>query len=131
MIRSWVESHLGGIWNRLGRATSKSGLFSELKERWMEVLYIIGIILMTSGIVSAIIQPVNVGYVIFPSSGGQSATETVVDALIVIIGSTGVYMSYLSGRQTTKPRMVNFFLGIGLLLIAIAVYIGIYVLTQK
>lgn len=131
MIRSWVESHLGGIWNRLGRAAGKSGLFSELRRRWMEILYIIGIVLMTSGIVSAIIQPVNMGYVIFPSSGGQSATETVVDALIVIIGSIGVYMSYLSGRQTTKPRMVNFFLVIGVLLIAIAMYIGVYVLTQK
>ena len=131
MIRNWVESRLGGIWDRLGKAADKSGLFSELKNRWMEVLYIIGMILMTAGIVNAAIQPVNFGYVIFPSTGAQSATETGVDALALIIGAAGIYLSYLSGRQTTKPRMVNFFLAIGLLLIAVAVYIGIYVLGSK
>jgi hypothetical protein len=131
LIRTWVESHLGGVWDRLGKAADKSGLVSELKNRWMEVLYIIGIVLMTAGIVNAAIQPVNFGYVIFPSTGAQSATETGVDALALIIGAVGIYTSYLSGRQTTKPRMVNFFLGIGLLLIAIAVYIGIYVLGSK
>ena len=35
MIRSWVESHLGGAWQRLDKAADKSGLFSELKDRWM------------------------------------------------------------------------------------------------
>jgi hypothetical protein len=131
LIRSWVESHLNGVWNRLGKAAGRNGLVSEIRDRWMEVLYIIGIILMTSGIVSAIIQPVNFGYTIFPSTGAQSATETAVDALTVLIGSVGVYLSYLSGRQTTKGRMVNFYLAIGLILIAVAVYIGYYVLTQK
>jgi len=131
LIRTWVESRLGGVWQRLGKAADKSGLVSELKDRWMAVLYIIGIVLMTAGIVNAAIQPVNFGYVIFPSTGAQSATETGVDALALIIGAAGIYMSYLSGRQTTKPRMVNFFLAIGLLLIAIAVYIGIYVLGSK
>lgn len=131
MIRTWVESRLGGAWQRLGKAADKSGLVSELKDRWMVVLYIIGIVLMTAGIVNAAIQPVNFGYVIFPSTGAQSATETGVDALALMIGAAGIYMSYLSGRQTTKPRMVNFFLAIGLLLIAIAVYMGIYVLGSK
>lgn len=131
MIRSRVVSLVGGLWNRLGKATGRNGLLTELKNHWMEVVYIIGIVLMTSGIVSAIIQPVNFGYTIFPSTTAQSGTETAVDALAVIIGSAGIYMSYLSGRQTTKPRMVNFFLVLGLLLIAISVYIGYYVLTQK
>ena len=131
MIRTWVESRLGGIWQRLGKAADRSGLLSEAKNHWMEVLYVLGMVLMTAGIVNAIIQPVNFGYVIFPSTGAQSATETGVDALALIIGAAGVYLSYLSGRQTTKPRMVNFYLGIGLLLIAIAVYIGIYVLGSK
>ena len=129
--KNWVESRLGGAWQRLGKAADKSGLVSELKDRWMVVLYIIGIVLMTAGIVNAAIQPVNFGYVIFPSTGAQSATETGVDALALIIGAAGIYLSYLSGRQTTKPRMVNFFLAIGLLLIAIAVYMGIYVLGSK
>ena len=131
MIRSWVESHIDGVWQRLGKAADKSGLVSELESRWMEVLYIVGIILMTAGIVCAIIEPVNFGYVIFPSSGAQSGTETGLDAFTIVLGALGIYMSYMSGRQTTKPRMVNFLLGIGLVLIAISIYIGIYVLNSK
>ena len=131
MIRAWFESHLSGAWDRLGKSTSKSGLFSELKNQWMVILYVLGIVVMTAGIVNAVIQPVNFGYVIFPSSGAQSATETGVDALALLVGAAGIYISYLSGRQTTKPRMVNFYLAIGLILIGIAVYIGIYVLGSK
>jgi len=131
LIRAWFESHLSGAWDRLGKSTSKSGLFSELKNQWMVILYVIGIVVMTAGIVNAVIQPVNFGYVIFPSTGAQSATETGVDALALLVGAAGIYISYLSGRQTTKPRMVNFYLAIGLILIGIAVYIGIYVLGSK
>ncbi|MDA4113875.1 MAG: hypothetical protein OK474_07500 [Thaumarchaeota archaeon] len=131
MIRAWFESHLSGAWDRLDKAAGKSGLFSVLKDQWMVILYILGIVLMTAGIVNAAIQPVNFGYVIFPSTGAQSATETGVDALALLIGAAGIYISYLSGRQTTKGRMVNFYLAIGLLLIGIAVYMGIYVLGSK
>jgi hypothetical protein len=131
LIRAWFESHLSGAWDRLDKAAGKSGLFSLLKDQWMVVLYILGIVLMTAGIVNAVIQPVNFGYVIFPSTGAQSATETGVDALALLIGAAGIYISYLSGRQTTKGRMVNFYLAIGLILIGIAVYMGIYVLGSK
>lgn len=131
MIRTWVESRLGGIWNRVNKAFGKNGFAAEVRDRWIEALYILGIVAMTAGTVDAVIQPVNFGYVIFPSSGGQSATETVVDAFALLIGAAGIYLSYLSGRQTTKTRMVNFYLIIGLILIAIAVYIGIYVLSAK
>ncbi|MDA4137222.1 MAG: hypothetical protein OK449_09550 [Thaumarchaeota archaeon] len=131
MIRSWFDSHVDELWGRVSKAADRSGLISEIRDRWIEVLYIIGIVLMTAGIVNAVIQPVNFGYVIFPSSGAQSATETGVDALALLIGAIGVYISYLSGRQTTKSKMVNFYLTIGLFMIAIAVYIGIYVLGSK
>lgn len=131
MIRNWFDSHVGELWGRVTKAAERSGLISEIRDRWIEVLYVIGIVLMTAGLVNAAIQPVNFGYVIFPSTGAQSATETGVDALALLIGSVGIYLSYLSGRQTTKSRLVNFYLTIGLLMIAIAVYIGIYVLGSK
>jgi hypothetical protein len=131
LIRNWFESRANDLWSRVTKVTDKSVLASEIEERWIEVLYLIGMVLLTAGLVCAAIDPVDIGYVIFPSSGAQSATETGVDALALLIGSIGIYLSYLSGRQTTKSRMVNFFLTIGLLMIAIAVYIGIYVLSSK
>ena len=131
MIRNRFDSIVSLFWNRLSKILSKSGLVLEIKNRWMEVLYILGVVVMTAGLVNAAIQPVNIGYIIYPSTANQSATETFVDALALLIGAVGVYLSYLSGRQTTKSRMVNFLLTIGLLLIAVAVYIGIYVLGSK
>ncbi|MDG6920369.1 MAG: hypothetical protein JRN59_02425 [Nitrososphaerota archaeon] len=131
MIRSWFESHFNGLLNRVTKFAGRNGLAGEVRQRWMEVLYIVGIVLMTAGLVNAVLQPVNIGYVIYPSSSDQSATETGVDALALLIGALGMYLSYLSGRQTTKSRMVNFYLTIGLLMIAIAVYMGIYVLGSK
>jgi hypothetical protein len=131
MIRSWIESHLQGVTARLDRSVSRSGLVVEVRRYWMEFLYVLAIVLMTAGVVNAVIQPVNPGYVIFPSSGAESATETAVNSFALLIGAAGVYLSYRSGRQTVKSRMANFYLGLGLLLIAIAVYIGIYVLTSK
>ena len=131
MLRSRFDSLISQIWNRLTKLTGRGGLASEIRNRWMEVLYVLGVIVMTAGLVNAYLQPVNIGYIIYPSTAAQSATETGVDALALLIGAAGVYLSYLSGRQTTKSRMVNFYLAIGLLLIAIAVYIGIYVLGSK
>jgi len=131
LIRGWVESHLGNVRDRFSKTIVKSRIAAQLRAGWVEVLYIVALIIMSAGLVNAVIQPVNAGYVIFPSSGGQSATETVVDAFVLLLGTGGVYLSHLSGRQTTKTRMANFFLIIGLFLITIALYIGIYVLTQK
>jgi hypothetical protein len=131
LIRQWFDSRVNSIWNRINKVAGKSGLASEIRSRWMEVIYVLGIILMTAGLVNAVLQPVNIGYVIFPSSSDQSATETGVDALALMIGAAGVYLSYLSGRQTTQSRMVNFYLTISILMIGIAVYIGIYVIASK
>jgi hypothetical protein len=107
------------------------GGFSVVRDRWIEVLYILGMVVMTAGIVNAAIQPVNYRYIIFPGQGAQSISETVINALALLIGSGGIYMSYMSGRQTTRPRMVSFYLAIGLLMIAIGIYVGIYVYISK
>jgi len=47
------------------------------------------------------------------------------------LGFGGLYLSYLSGRQTVKPRLVPFFLILGLILIGVAVYIEMYVFFSK
>ena len=131
MIRTWVESRLNRLGTRLSKSLGKSDFAARLSSEWVEVLYIVALVILCGGTVNAILQPVNVGYVIFPSSGGQSATETVVDVFVLLLGLGGIYLSYLSGRQTTKTRMANFFLVFGLTLILIAVYIGIYVSNAK
>ncbi len=116
----------------MGRALGGNGnILSFIKTWWIETLYILAIIAMASGVVNAVVQPVNFGYTIFPGQGSQSVSETVINAFALILGATGIYLSYLSGRQTTKPRLVNFYLVLGLLLMLMGVYIGIYVYSYK
>jgi hypothetical protein len=131
LIRERIESRVDKVRSRFTKGLGKSTIATQFRTDWLEGLYIFAMIIFTAGTVCAVIQPVNVGYVIFPSTGGQSATETVVDAFVLLLGAGGVYISYLSGRQTTKTRMVNFFLIIGLFLMLTALYIGIYVLSAK
>ena len=132
MIRKKFESSIGAITGRLSRMVDKNGSLSSLiRSRWIEVLYVLGIVAMASGIVNAAIQPVDSRYIIFPGQGSQSITETIINALALLLGATGIYLSYLSGRQTTKPRMVTFYLILGLLLLGTGIYIGIYVYSSK
>ena len=86
---------------------------------------------MSAGVVNAAIQPVDIRYIVFPGRTAQSISETVINALALVLGAAGIYLSFLSGRQTTKPRMVNFYLILGLLLIATGMYVGIYVYHSK
>ncbi len=51
--------------------------------------------------------------------------------MAMVLGFGGLYFSYLSGRQTVKPRLVGFFLILGLILIGVAIYIEMYVFLSK
>jgi hypothetical protein len=131
LIRQWIESRVSGIRERLGKSAERSGVSTLIKNRTIEVIYIAGIIVMSAGIVSALASPVPISYIIYPGRDGQSIPETVINAMALLLGFGGLYFSYLSGRQTVKPRLVGFFLILGILLIAGAIYIELYVYLQK
>jgi hypothetical protein len=131
MIREWVGSRVSGIEERLGKAVSRSGFSATIKNNWIEALYILGIVTLSAGIVSALAAPVNQSYVIFPGTGGETISEMVIYSMAMLLGFGGLYLSYLSGRQTVKPRLVGFFLVLGLIMIGIAIYIEMYVFFAK
>lgn len=132
MIRERLDSVLDTLKGDVERVYGRNGAIASLsKGRWLEFLFIGAIVVMAAGIVNAVIQPVSSGSIIYPNQGFQSIGETVMDAFVVLLGGAGIYVSYMSGRQTTKPRMVNFYLIIGLLLLATATYLGIYVYSAK
>jgi hypothetical protein len=122
---------VSGAKERFGKAAERSGVSTTVKNNWIEVLYVAGIVVMSAGIVSALASPVNQSYIIYPSQGGQSIAETVIYMMAMLLGFGGLYFSYLSGRQTVKPRLVGFFLTLGLLMIAGAIYIEMYVYLSK
>jgi len=131
LIRQWLGSHVTGIRERLGKSAERSGLSTSVRNNWIEVLYIAGIVLTSGGIVSALASPVPQNYIIYPGRNGQSIAETVINAMALMLGFGGLYLSYLSGRQTVKPRLVGFFLTLAILMIAGAIYIEMYVYFAK
>lgn len=131
MIRQWLQSRISGVEKGFGRITERSGLFSTLKGNWIEAIYITGIVVMSAGAVSAFASPVPQTYPIYPSTSGESIEEMVIYSMAMLLGFGGLYLSYLSGRQTVRPRLVSIFLMVGLIMIAIAIYIEMYVFISK
>lgn len=132
MIKRALESGYNRVFGTLRRSVLRgTGFLALSRGRWIQFLYLLGIVAFSAGLVNAAVQPVDQRYVIFPGRGSQSISETVIDAFAILLGATGIYISYLSGRQTTRPRMVNFYLILALLLLLTAMYIGIYVYSTK
>ncbi len=131
MIRQWLESRVSGIEQRLGKVTERGGFSATVRNNWIEVIYIAGIVVMSAGVVSALASPVNQSYMIYPSTAGETISEMVIYSMAMLLGFGGLYLSYLSGRQTVRPRLVGFFLTLGLIMIGIAIYIEMYVFLSK
>jgi len=70
-------------------------------------------------------------YIVYPSGGAQTVAEALIDSLVIAVGGAGIYMTYISGRQTTRARTVNLYLGLALLLIAVSVLTGIEIAVLK
>lgn len=132
MIRRVLETSynrtIGALRNTLVRAvgpvSNRTGL--------VQVLYVLGLVALMGGFVNAVVFPVpNQGLIVYPGGGSQTIPEAVLDACVIMIGGAGIYITYVSGRQTTRSRMVNLYLGFALLLIAISLFMGIYLSHLK
>jgi hypothetical protein len=98
----------------------------------IEALYVIFLIALMAGFVNAVVFPVpNQSYIPYPGSSAMTIPEAIVDAFVIAIGAAGIYLVYLSGRQTTRTRTVNLYLGLALLLLVVAIFTGIDVAILK
>lgn len=108
----------------LGSITTKTG--------FVQLLYLVALVALMGGFVNAVFFPVaDQGQIVYRGGGSQTVPEAILYASVILIGGGGIYATYLSGRQTTRSRMVNLYLGIALLLIAISVFMGLYLATIK
>jgi hypothetical protein len=131
LFREWIESRVSGVNERFSKGVERSGITTSIKNNWIESVYLVGIIVLAAGIITALADPVNQSYIIYPGANGQSIAETAINSMALGMGFAGLYISYLSGRQTVKPRLVGFFLIVGLLLITGAIYIETYIYISK
>ena len=116
-----LRNALGGA---LGSILSRTGV--------LQIIYIVALVALMGGFVNAVFFPLpNQGQIIYPGTGSQTIPEAVLDASVILIGGVGIYVAYVSGRQTTRSRMVNLYLGVALLLIALSVFMGLYLTILK
>lgn len=99
---------------------------------FFQILYVLIITVFMAGIVNAVFFPVpNQGFIIYPQPGAQSIPETFIDIFVILLGGLGVYISYMAGKQTTKPRIMNIYLLLSLFLLFLSLIMGIYIFATK
>ncbi len=92
----------------------------------VQALYVLLLVALMAGFINAVVFPVpNQSYIPYPGGSAQTIPEAVVDAFVIGVGAAGIYLAYLSGRQTTRSRTVNLYLGLALLLIIVSLFTGI------
>jgi len=92
----------------------------------IQALYVIFIVALMAGFVNAVVFPVsNQSYIPYPNGSAQTIPEAIVDAFVIVVGAAGIYLTYLSGRQTTRSRTVNLYLGLALIMIVVSIFTGI------
>jgi hypothetical protein len=98
----------------------------------LQLVYILLLIGLTAGFVNALAFPVpNQGLIVFPNGTAQTIPEAVIDAFVILVGGAGIYLAYVSGRQTTKARTVNLYLGLALLLLVVSMLTGLDLVVLK
>ena len=92
----------------------------------LQALYVIFLVALMAGFVNAVVFPVPTqSYIPYPASSAMTIPEAIVDAFVIVVGAAGIYLVYLSGRQTARTRTVNLYLGLALLLLVVSVFTGI------
>jgi len=98
----------------------------------LQFLYIVLVVGLMAGFINAVVFPVpNQSLIVYPSGGAQTIPEAILDAFVIFVGGAGVYLTYISGRQMTRSRTVNLYLGLALLMILVSVFIGVELAVQK
>lgn len=92
----------------------------------LQALYVLFIVALMAGFINAVVFPVsNQSYIPYPTGSAQTIPEAIVDAFVIVVGAAGIYLTYLSGRQTARSRTVNLYLGLAIILLVVSLFTGI------
>jgi hypothetical protein len=110
------------------------GLFGPIlrREDLLSVVYVLIMVGIMGGFVNALTQRVpDQGALVYPGAGYQTIAEAVLNSFVILLGGSGIYLTYMSGRQTTRARAVNMYLGLALLLLVVSVLAGTQLFLLK
>jgi hypothetical protein len=98
----------------------------------ISVIYLIFFFALSSGIINAIIEGVNVpeGLTIVPSRSLQTLSETIIITLILFVGVFGSFLVYRAGHSTTTKTQYGFLIG-GLFVMTMSLVLGLMIINIK
>ena len=98
----------------------------------MTFVYVLILVGIMGGFVNAIsLNLPNQGLLVYPGAGAQTYPEAIIDSFVILAGGAGIYLTYMSGRQTTRARAVDMYLGLALLLLFVSLLAGIRLFLLK
>lgn len=116
------------------RALSKNPPSSFIRYKVFPVVYILALFLLAAGLVNSVTEGLNLsapGSVILPTRGAQTIAETMVNFFTIALGTSGFYVVYVAAKQSSKPRIANFYLIVGIGLIVLALLVGTSIVDVK
>jgi len=127
-----VQEKVGGM--SVIRSASKASISTVLKERGLELIYLTVFFTFAAGVVNSLLEGTNPmvrNFIIYPGRGLQTPPETLVYFFSMILGTVGIYLIYLGGRQTVRKRISDFYLLLGFTALLVAVTLSLYVFDVK
>lgn len=116
------------------RRVTRLSVYSLIREKGLELVYLFIIFSLVAGVVNTILEgsrPEFAGIPILTTRSAQTWSEAVMNFFIMMLGTAGIYMIYQSGRQATRRRVANLYLLLGLTILVITIFVGIYIIGLK
>lgn len=119
------------LFSSISKATSS--ITNILRSRGLEISYIAIIFIFSAGIINGVMEGSRLpeGYVIFPQSGIQTASESIVYLFAMVMGTVGFYIIYLGARESFKRRISDFYILLGFSSVLVAIFLSLYIFSVK
>ena len=124
VIKRKLNILTGNVWSRFAntkvvRRTLRSDLLQFLRKRWIVSIYLLLILSFSGGVMNTILEGSQGA-----STAAQTVPGTVANIFVLILGTAGVYLIYLSGRHTMGKGISNAYFLAGLMMLILIVFLG-------
>lgn len=134
VLKKVLDSATTRLTSAINRSIAKSRILRTIQEHWLLVTYLTIILLLSSGVVNAILEGSRLPSSTLPivrSRGIQSAAETLLYFMTFLLGTAGLYVAYSGAKQPIRRRAADLYLVVGLFMVVIGTVIGIAILNVK
>ncbi|MEM4311934.1 MAG: hypothetical protein QXX95_06050 [Nitrososphaerales archaeon] len=126
-----LADRLKNLLESIRRRLEKVKIFRFLKVRWFSIIFMVVLLLLSSGLFNYILEgskPQYAASLILRTRSLQNALETFTNIIIMILGLAGVYLIYQGSRGI---RISNLYLFAGFFMLFLALIIIMVIFNLK